>query len=168
MHVCDRIIGQVIASVRLLSVFWVQNRTKRSNRSERCPLFPCVSLHGFVPRVGRNCAHNPKVVSSNLTPATISKSCFRMVLRNKRRANWCLRFIAQFAQRVSPTSSSILNSHLLVLCPRFVPPCPRTDQRISSVGAIFLFACNPTTIADWTQPDFRLSQADFTGLMPDS
>src|SRR6266576_4943877 len=34
------------------------------------PLFSCVSLHGFVPRVGRNCAHNPKVVSSNLTPAT--------------------------------------------------------------------------------------------------
>src|ERR1700737_4250471 len=43
-------------------------------------------------------AHNPKVVSSNLPPATISKSCFRIVLRNKRWANWCFRFIAQFAQ----------------------------------------------------------------------
>ena len=67
-------------------------------------LFSWVSLHGFVPRVGRNCAHNPKVVSSNLTPATISKSCFRIVLRNKRRANWCFRFIAQFAQFKSQPS----------------------------------------------------------------
>src|SRR6267154_2907424 len=49
-------------------------------------------------------AHNPKVVSSNLTPATISKSCFRIVLRNKRRANWCFRFIAQFAQFKSQPS----------------------------------------------------------------
>jgi hypothetical protein len=50
-------------------------------------------------------AHNPKVVSSNLTPATISKSCFRKVLRNERRANRHLQFIAQFAQRKSQTSS---------------------------------------------------------------
>jgi hypothetical protein len=28
------------------------------------------------------------------------------------------------------------------------------------------FLSNPTTIADWTQPDFRLSQADFAGLIP--
>jgi len=32
--------------------------------------FSCISLHDFVPRVGRNCAHNPKAVSSDLTPAT--------------------------------------------------------------------------------------------------
>src|SRR5258706_5734699 len=50
-------------------------------------------------------AHNPKVVSSNLTPATISKSCFRKVLRNERRANRHLQFIAQFAQPKSQTSS---------------------------------------------------------------
>ena len=48
--------------------------------------------------------HNPKVVRSNLTPATISKSCFRIVLRDKRRANWCFRFIAQFAQFKSQPS----------------------------------------------------------------
>ena len=84
----------------------------------------------------RSSTHNPKVVSSNLTPATISKTCLSTGLRNQRRANWHSRFVAQFAQRVSPTGSSILNSHLLVLCPRCVPPCPRTDQRMSSVGAI--------------------------------
>src|ERR1700674_504052 len=48
--------------------------------------------------------HNPKVVSSNLTPATISKSRFRKVLRNERRANRHLQFIAQFAQPKSQTS----------------------------------------------------------------
>jgi hypothetical protein len=37
-------------------------------------------------------------------PATISKSCFRIVLRNKRRANWCFPFIVQFAQFKSQPS----------------------------------------------------------------
>src|ERR1700722_15259486 len=50
-------------------------------------------------------AHNPKVVSSNLTPATISCSAFRKVLRNERRANRHLQFIAQFAQLKSQTSA---------------------------------------------------------------
>src|SRR6267143_7153082 len=38
-------------------------------------------------------------------PATISKSCFRKVLRDERRANRHLQFIAQFAQPKSQTSS---------------------------------------------------------------
>ena len=37
-------------------------------------------------------------------PATISKSCIKIVLRNKRRANWHPRFIAQFAQSKSQPS----------------------------------------------------------------
>jgi hypothetical protein len=28
-------------------------------------------------------------------------------------------------------------------------------MEVEESGAIFLFARNPTTIADWTQPDFR-------------
>src|SRR5260370_36021583 len=87
-------------------------------------------------------------------PATISKACLRIGLRDEQRANWHPRFIAQFAQRVSPAGSSILNSHLLVLCPRCVPPCPHTDQRISSVGAI---SCLPVIGSEPQQ--FR--QADF-------
>ncbi len=35
------------------------------------PVFSCISLYEFAPSAGRNCAHNPKVVSSNLTPATM-------------------------------------------------------------------------------------------------
>jgi hypothetical protein len=37
-------------------------------------------------------------------PATISKGCPKTGLRNKRRANWCLRFIAQFAQAICQPS----------------------------------------------------------------
>jgi hypothetical protein len=113
-------------------------------------------------------SHNPKVVSSNLTPATISKACLRIGLRDEERANWNSQFVAQFAQRVSPTGSSILNSHLLVLCPRCVPPCPRTDQRISSVGAI---SCLPVirpelgrTIPSRIKSNFP--QRDFSGGYP--
>jgi hypothetical protein len=63
-------IGRVIASVRLLSVFWVQIEQNGATEASDSLLFPCASLHGFVLGVGRNCAHNPKVVSSNLPCAT--------------------------------------------------------------------------------------------------
>jgi hypothetical protein len=45
-------------------------------------------------------AHNPKVVSSNLTPATISKTCLKIGLRGELVP--C--FLAQFAQLKSQTS----------------------------------------------------------------
>jgi hypothetical protein len=49
-------------------------------------------------------ALNPKVVSSNLTPATIFKTCLSTGLRDEQRANWCQTFIAQFAQLKSQPS----------------------------------------------------------------
>jgi hypothetical protein len=67
-YIFDRIIGRVIASVRLLSVFWVQDRTKRSNGSKRFPpLFPFVSLYGVVPHTGWNRAHNPNGIRGELS-----------------------------------------------------------------------------------------------------
>jgi hypothetical protein len=49
---------------------WVQNEpTGRLNFS----LFCYISLFAVALLVAKNCAHNPKVVSSNLTPATNSR-----------------------------------------------------------------------------------------------
>ena len=42
------------------------------------------------------------ILSTLRSPATISKACLRIGLRDEQRANWHPRFIAQFAQRVSP------------------------------------------------------------------
>ena len=71
---------------------------------ERVLLFSVISLVGFVRDVERNRAHNPKVVSSNLTPATISKTCFMTGLRDSWRANWEQVLVTQFAQLKSQAS----------------------------------------------------------------
>src|SRR5258705_8039338 len=42
--------------------------------------------------------HNPKVVSSNLTPETISKACLLTGLRDSRRANWEQVLVTQLAK----------------------------------------------------------------------
>jgi hypothetical protein len=62
---------KIVTFVRLRSVNGVQERTKPRNGIER---LSCFFLHFVVwvsPSAGRNCAHNPRVVNSNLTPATI-------------------------------------------------------------------------------------------------
>src|SRR5207302_6376674 len=47
----------------VLSVFCPGSRYKTGQKgateTSDFPLLSCISLHGFVPRVGRNCAHNP-------------------------------------------------------------------------------------------------------------
>src|SRR5258708_4849374 len=84
-----------------------QRRSKRhpliSQKFDATSQVRYTAYAGWSSLVARR-AHNPKVVSSNLTPATISKTCPKMGLRDQRRANWHPRFIAQFAQLKSQTS----------------------------------------------------------------
>ncbi len=86
---------------------WLSKATHQFSRS--LPRFDGSALvrysgcAGWSSLVARR-AHNPKVVSSNLTPATISKTCPGIGLRYERRANWCFRFIAQFAHFKSQPS----------------------------------------------------------------
>ena len=87
----EQIGNRVGTNYQRTSVKQIEQRARKSLRSKDGPI--------------QSWAHNPKVVSSNLTPATNSKSCFRIVLRNECRANWKLRFIAQFAQLKSQASS---------------------------------------------------------------
>jgi hypothetical protein len=73
------------SSRTLLSVIFgmrVQRRQVKKPELQKIGKTRTIYSAGWSSLVARR-AHNPKVVSSNLTPATISKTCLKMGLRDE-------------------------------------------------------------------------------------